>query len=125
MARRGQSSRSRLFELGNGNAERRQAEENGESGSLAKAMSPKALLVCPQTASGEDTYVLCEINVSSCFAVPDQAPRPSLAWHCSGYRNTPPDQEAKWIPQKRTNEMPVRSKSQFEKIGHDLDGLKL
>jgi hypothetical protein len=28
----------------------------------------------PQTASGEDTYVLCEINVSSCFAVPDQAP---------------------------------------------------
>jgi hypothetical protein len=28
----------------------------------------------PQTASGEDTYVLCEINVSSCFAIPDQAP---------------------------------------------------
>jgi hypothetical protein len=28
----------------------------------------------PQTPSGEDTYVLCEINVSSCFAVPDQAP---------------------------------------------------
>jgi hypothetical protein len=28
----------------------------------------------PQTASGEDSYVLCEINVSSCFAVPDQAP---------------------------------------------------
>ena len=23
---------------------------------------------------GEDTYVLCEINVSSCFAIPDQAP---------------------------------------------------
>jgi hypothetical protein len=28
----------------------------------------------PQTAAGEDSYVLCEINVSSCFAVPDQAP---------------------------------------------------
>ena len=28
----------------------------------------------PQTAPGEDSYVLCEINVSSCFAIPDQAP---------------------------------------------------
>ena len=28
----------------------------------------------PCTAAGEDTYVLCEINVSSCFAIPDQAP---------------------------------------------------
>ena len=28
----------------------------------------------PQTASGEDSYVLCEINVSSCFAIPEQAP---------------------------------------------------
>jgi hypothetical protein len=28
----------------------------------------------PPTASGEDTYVLCEINVSSCFALPDEAP---------------------------------------------------
>jgi hypothetical protein len=28
----------------------------------------------PQTGSGEDSYVLCEINVSSCFAIPDQAP---------------------------------------------------
>jgi len=27
-----------------------------------------------RTATGEDTYVLCEINVSSCFAIPDQAP---------------------------------------------------
>jgi hypothetical protein len=27
----------------------------------------------PRTASGEDTYVLCEINVSSCFAIPDEA----------------------------------------------------
>jgi hypothetical protein len=26
------------------------------------------------TASGEDTYVLCEINASSCFAIPDEAP---------------------------------------------------
>jgi hypothetical protein len=28
----------------------------------------------PRTASGEDTYVLCEINVSSVFAIPDEAP---------------------------------------------------
>jgi hypothetical protein len=28
----------------------------------------------PRTASGEDTYLLCEINVSSCFAIPDEAP---------------------------------------------------
>jgi hypothetical protein len=27
----------------------------------------------PRTACGEDSYVLCEINVSSCFAIPDQA----------------------------------------------------
>jgi hypothetical protein len=27
----------------------------------------------PRTAAGEDTYVLCEINVSSVFAIPDQA----------------------------------------------------
>jgi Domain of unknown function (DUF6815) len=28
----------------------------------------------PPTPSGEDTYMLCEINVSSVFAIPDQAP---------------------------------------------------
>jgi len=28
----------------------------------------------PRTATGSDTYVLCEINVSSCFAIPDEAP---------------------------------------------------
>ncbi|MER8513007.1 MULTISPECIES: Cj0069 family protein [unclassified Mesorhizobium] len=28
----------------------------------------------PRTVSGEDTYALCEINVSSVFAIPDQAP---------------------------------------------------
>jgi chromate transport protein ChrA len=28
----------------------------------------------PRTESGEDTYVLCEINVSSVFAIPDEAP---------------------------------------------------
>jgi hypothetical protein len=27
----------------------------------------------PRTTSGEDTYLLCEINVSSVFAIPDQA----------------------------------------------------
>jgi hypothetical protein len=28
----------------------------------------------PRSASGEDSYVLCEINVSSVFAIPEQAP---------------------------------------------------
>jgi hypothetical protein len=28
----------------------------------------------PRDATGADTYVLCEINASSCFAIPDQAP---------------------------------------------------
>jgi hypothetical protein len=28
----------------------------------------------PRTAAGEDTYVLCEINVSSVFPIPDHAP---------------------------------------------------
>ena len=28
----------------------------------------------PRTRSGEDSYVLCEINVSSVFAIPNQAP---------------------------------------------------
>jgi hypothetical protein len=28
----------------------------------------------PPTASGEDSCVLCEVNASSCFAIPDQAP---------------------------------------------------
>jgi len=28
----------------------------------------------PRTTAGEDTYVLCEINVSSVFPIPDQAP---------------------------------------------------
>jgi hypothetical protein len=28
----------------------------------------------PRTEAGTDTFVLCEINVSSVFAIPDQAP---------------------------------------------------
>lgn len=31
-------------------------------------------LLGPRTESGEDTYVLCEINVSSVFPIPDEAP---------------------------------------------------
>jgi hypothetical protein len=31
-------------------------------------------LLGPRNAAGADTYVLCEINVSSVFAIPDQAP---------------------------------------------------
>jgi hypothetical protein len=28
----------------------------------------------PRNAAGADTYVLCEINASSCFAIPEEAP---------------------------------------------------
>ncbi|MEY9142660.1 hypothetical protein ABIF00_000644 [Bradyrhizobium elkanii] len=28
----------------------------------------------PRDADAADTYVLCEINASSCFAIPDEAP---------------------------------------------------
>jgi hypothetical protein len=31
-------------------------------------------LLGPRDADGADTYVLCEINASSCFAIPDEAP---------------------------------------------------
>jgi hypothetical protein len=33
-------------------------------------------LLGPKTAGGDDTYVLCEINVSSVFPIPDEAPAP-------------------------------------------------
>ena len=33
-------------------------------------------LLGPRTAAGEDTYVLCEINVSSVFPIPDEAAAP-------------------------------------------------
>jgi hypothetical protein len=33
----------------------------------------------PRDANGTDTYVLCEINASSCFAIPDEAPA-AIAW---------------------------------------------
>ena len=29
----------------------------------------------PRTSAGQDTYILCEINVSSVFAIPDESPR--------------------------------------------------
>jgi hypothetical protein len=32
------------------------------------------VLCGPRGAAGADTYVLCEINVSSCFAIPDEVP---------------------------------------------------
>jgi hypothetical protein len=28
----------------------------------------------PRDAAGADTYFLCEINASSCFGIPDEAP---------------------------------------------------
>jgi hypothetical protein len=28
----------------------------------------------PRDENGEDSYVLCEINASSCFAIPEEAP---------------------------------------------------
>jgi hypothetical protein len=43
----------------------------------------------PRTASGEDSYVLCEINVSSCFAIPDQAPAAIARLAASRLRDAP------------------------------------
>jgi hypothetical protein len=45
----------------------------------------------PRTASGEDTYVLCEINVSSCFAIPDQAPAAIARLVLNRLSNTRPE----------------------------------
>ena len=45
----------------------------------------------PRTASGEDTYVLCEINVSSCFAIPDEAPAAIARLSLSRLSATRPD----------------------------------
>ena len=42
----------------------------------------------PRTLSGEDSYVLCEINVSSVFAIPDQAPAAIARLALSRLRNT-------------------------------------
>jgi hypothetical protein len=44
-----------------------------DPGSLPIIWDADFLYAAP-TLSGEDSYVLCEINVSSCFAIPDQAP---------------------------------------------------
>jgi hypothetical protein len=43
------------------------------------------------TTSGEDTYVLCEINVSSCFAIPDQAPAAIASLVLKRLSNVPSD----------------------------------
>jgi hypothetical protein len=46
----------------------------------------------PRTEAGEDTYVLCEINVSSVFAIPDQAPAAIARLVAQGS----PDEIARW-----------------------------
>jgi len=45
----------------------------------------------PRDAAGEDTYVLCEINVSSCFAIPDEAPAAIARLSLSRLSATRPD----------------------------------
>ena len=45
----------------------------------------------PHTASGQDSYVLCEINVSSCFAIPDEAPAAIARSVLKRLSNTPPE----------------------------------
>ena len=41
----------------------------------------------PRTASGEDSYVLCEINVSSCFAISAARLSHSSRWFLSASSN--------------------------------------
>jgi hypothetical protein len=43
----------------------------------------------PRDATGQDTYVLCEINVSSVFPFPEQAP-PEIARLAKARSGTPP-----------------------------------
>jgi hypothetical protein len=43
----------------------------------------------PRDAVGADSYVLCEINVSSCFAIPDEAPAAIAKLVLAACRNTP------------------------------------
>ena len=45
----------------------------------------------PRTAAGDDTYVLCEINVSSVFGIPDQAPAEIARLVAARLRNKRPD----------------------------------
>jgi hypothetical protein len=42
--------------------------------SLGRISWDADFLYGPRTASGEDSYVLCQINVISVFAIPDQVP---------------------------------------------------
>lgn len=46
----------------------------GIEGSSLPVIWDADFLYGPRDASGADTYVLCEINASSCFAIPDEAP---------------------------------------------------
>jgi len=48
-------------------------------------------LLGPKTAAGEDTYVLCEINVSGVFPIPDEAvpPLAAAALRAAGMRQRP------------------------------------
>jgi hypothetical protein len=52
----------------------RMMEALGIEAALLPVIWDADFLYGPRTASGEDSYVLCEINVNSCFAIPDQAP---------------------------------------------------
>jgi hypothetical protein len=80
------------------------------------------LLYGTKTPAGEDTYILCEINVSSTFAFPEQAlgavatatvkrvqahrdraAQPALAgdrWHCSSSRPGFREGEALWLAKR-------------------------
>jgi hypothetical protein len=44
----------------------------------------------PRDATGADSYVLCEINVSSCFAIPDEAPAAIAKLTAERCHNTQP-----------------------------------
>lgn len=43
----------------------------------------------PRTAAGDDTFVLCEINVSCVFAIPDEAPAAIARLVCERLKSTP------------------------------------
>lgn len=46
----------------------------GLEGNVLPIIWDADFLLGPRDAAGKDSYVLCEINASSCFAIPDEAP---------------------------------------------------
>jgi hypothetical protein len=74
----------------------------------------------PRDAAGADSYVLCEINVSSCFAIPDEAPaaiaKLTLA-RCRTSMSRMAESRAGWPAQIEQGAMPEASTQHQDHAG--------